>query len=69
VLTTAPYVFAELLGGYTDLDSAISSGRVQVAGSKREARRFFRIFHLPTAATDGRSGGWNGQVSTRRSFQ
>lgn len=47
VLETAPEVFAELLAGYLDLDPAVASGRVQVHGPKREARRFFEIFRLP----------------------
>ena len=47
VLTMPHYVFAELFGGYTDLDSALTLGRARLIGSKQEARRFFRIFHLP----------------------
>ncbi len=52
VLTMAAHVFAELFGGHCDVDSAIASGRAQLAGSKEEARRFFKIFHLPGHDTD-----------------
>lgn len=55
VLTTAPNVFAELFGGYIDVDSAISSGRLRLHGPKRDARRFFRLFHLPSAAAERHS--------------
>lgn len=43
-----PRVLAELLTGHLDFDSAIASSRVEVDGSRREARRFFEIFSLPT---------------------
>lgn len=48
VLETAPEVFAELLTGSLDIDSAVASGRTQVHGPKREARRCFGIFRLPS---------------------
>jgi DNA-binding HxlR family transcriptional regulator/putative sterol carrier protein len=51
VLETAPEVFAELFAGHLDIDSAIASGRARIAGSKREARRFFAIFRLPARET------------------
>jgi DNA-binding HxlR family transcriptional regulator len=66
VVTTTPHVFAEVFGGHTDVDSAISSGRARITGPKREARRFFRIFHLrvdepraerPTHPSDSAAGG------------
>jgi DNA-binding HxlR family transcriptional regulator/putative sterol carrier protein len=47
-LEAAPEVFAELLVGSLGLDSAIASGRVRVQGPKRDARRFFEIFRLPS---------------------
>ncbi len=50
VLEMAPYVLAEMLGGYVDLDAAFASGQLRVHGSKREARRFFEIFRLPLGA-------------------
>jgi DNA-binding HxlR family transcriptional regulator len=54
VLTMAHYVFAELFGGYTDLDSALTSERAHLIGPKQEARRFFRIFHLPAPDINAR---------------
>lgn len=50
-LETAPHVLAELLAGYLDVDSAVASGRLEVEGPRREARRFFEIFRLPTRET------------------
>jgi DNA-binding HxlR family transcriptional regulator len=47
VLDTAPEVFAEMFRGLTDVDDAVASGRARRSGSKQDARRFFRIFHLP----------------------
>jgi DNA-binding HxlR family transcriptional regulator len=47
VLETTPQVFSELFGGYTDIDAAVAAGRARVEGPKREARRFFKLFHLP----------------------
>jgi DNA-binding HxlR family transcriptional regulator len=47
VLETAPEVLAELLAGSVKIDSAITSGRAELEGPKREARRFFEIFRLP----------------------
>ena len=49
-LEMAPEVMAELLPGRLTVDSAIASGQVRVDGSKREARRFFDIFRLPSRA-------------------
>lgn len=46
----APEVFAELLAGHIGIDAALESGRVQIAGSLRTARRFFEIFRLPIRA-------------------
>jgi DNA-binding HxlR family transcriptional regulator len=63
VMTMAHHVFAELFGGYTDLDSAVASKRASLVGPKQEARRFFRIFHLPTSDSDSGSG----QRATRAS--
>jgi len=48
VLEGAPRVFAELLAGAMDIDSAIATNRVRLEGSKRMARRFFEIFRLPS---------------------
>jgi DNA-binding HxlR family transcriptional regulator/putative sterol carrier protein len=48
VLEGAPPVFAELLAGAMDIDSAIATNRVRLEGSKRVARRFFEIFRLPS---------------------
>jgi DNA-binding HxlR family transcriptional regulator len=50
VIETQPHVFAELFRGHLDADAAVDSGLVHVTGSKRDLRRFFRIFHLPSAA-------------------
>jgi DNA-binding HxlR family transcriptional regulator/putative sterol carrier protein len=47
-LEAAYEVFAELLMGSLGLDAAIASGRVRVQGPKRDARRFFEIFRLPS---------------------
>lgn len=47
VLEGDPRVFVELLHGTVDIDEAISSGRVELEGSKRVARRIFEIFRLP----------------------
>jgi DNA-binding HxlR family transcriptional regulator/putative sterol carrier protein len=41
-------VLAELLAGYTSVDEAIASERLQVTGSRRTAKRFFEIFQLPS---------------------
>src|SRR5918996_328967 len=49
-LEMAPEVMVELLPGHLTVDSAIASGQVRVDGSKREARRFFDIFRLPSRA-------------------
>ena len=48
LLETTPQAFAELLAGRLDFDSAIASGRLRAEGTKRDARRFFQIFRLPT---------------------
>jgi DNA-binding HxlR family transcriptional regulator len=63
VLTMAHHVFAELFGGYTDLDSALASKRANLIGPKQEARRFFRIFHLPAA--DSNTGAGRKAAATR----
>jgi DNA-binding HxlR family transcriptional regulator/putative sterol carrier protein len=47
VLEGAPQVFAELLTGAIEIDSAIATGRVRLEGSKPMARRVFEIFRLP----------------------
>jgi DNA-binding HxlR family transcriptional regulator len=47
LLETTPQVFSELFAGYTEIDAAVAAGRARVEGSKREARRFFKLFHLP----------------------
>jgi DNA-binding HxlR family transcriptional regulator len=52
VLATSPDVFAEIFGGYTDIDAAVASGRVRIEGTKKDARRFFEIFALPTERAD-----------------
>jgi DNA-binding HxlR family transcriptional regulator len=49
-LNCAPDVFAELLTGYTNLDSAAAVGRINVQGARRTARSFFEIFRLPSSA-------------------
>jgi hypothetical protein len=53
-LESAPEVLAELLAGYTSFDSAKAAGRIRIEGSKKEARRFFDLFRLPSqvAAAD-----------------
>jgi DNA-binding HxlR family transcriptional regulator/putative sterol carrier protein len=48
ILECSPRVFAELLAGRLDIDSAVASDRVRIDGSKREARRFFETFRLPS---------------------
>lgn len=48
VLEAPPEVFADLLAGRLDIDPAIATGRVRIDGSKREARRFFEVFRLPS---------------------
>jgi len=48
VLETTPQVFAGLLAGRLDIESAVASGRLRAEGPKREVRRFFQIFRLPT---------------------
>lgn len=53
VLETPPEVFAELLAGQLDIDSALASGRVRIDGSKRDARRVFEIFRLPPREPEG----------------
>jgi DNA-binding HxlR family transcriptional regulator len=45
-----PTVVAELLAGRTTLDSAVADGRATIVGSTRDARRFFDMFKLPSAA-------------------
>jgi DNA-binding HxlR family transcriptional regulator/putative sterol carrier protein len=47
VLEGQPRIFAELLAGTVDIDAAISSGRLELEGSKRMARTIFEIFRLP----------------------
>jgi DNA-binding HxlR family transcriptional regulator len=37
-------VLIDILAGRLDLDHALASGRIQIGGSKRDARRFFEIF-------------------------
>lgn len=49
VLGTTPEILVALLRGQLRLDEAIASGRLDVSGSKAEARRFFKIFRLPDA--------------------
>jgi DNA-binding HxlR family transcriptional regulator len=51
VIDTTPPVFAELFGGYTDIDAAVAGGHARVEGSTRGARQFFTIFHLPESTT------------------
>jgi len=48
LLETTPQACAELLAGRLDIDSAVASGRLRAEGTKRDARRFFQIFRLPT---------------------
>ena len=50
-LRTDPRVFAGLLAGTVDLETAVASGRMELAGAKRAARRFFEIFRLPSRET------------------
>ena len=53
VLEAAPEVFAELLAGSINIDSAIGSGRLELEGPKREARRFAEIFRFPDRNSPG----------------
>ena len=47
LLETTPQVFAELFAGPTANDAAGAAGRARGEGRKPEARRFFKLFHLP----------------------
>jgi DNA-binding HxlR family transcriptional regulator len=46
VIDTDALDFSELLMGRMDIDTAVSSGRVQIHGDDADARRFFELFHL-----------------------
>jgi DNA-binding HxlR family transcriptional regulator/putative sterol carrier protein len=48
--------FAELLAGSLDVDAAVASGRARVQGSRREARRIFEIFRLPSRSAAEQTG-------------
>jgi DNA-binding HxlR family transcriptional regulator/putative sterol carrier protein len=50
VVTATPTVFSELLAGHLDIDTAVDTGAATVDGSRRTARRFFTIFHMPRPA-------------------
>jgi DNA-binding HxlR family transcriptional regulator len=54
VIETTPQVFAELFAGDVDVNAVIDSGQASIEGSKREARRFFEIFRLPSKGPDPR---------------
>lgn len=51
---TAPAI-AELMTGRATFDDALRAGRVQVQGSRTDARRFFDIFRIPGAGVQDRS--------------
>jgi DNA-binding HxlR family transcriptional regulator len=44
VLESRPEVLVNILAGRLDLDHALASGSMQIAGAKRDAHRFFEIF-------------------------
>jgi DNA-binding HxlR family transcriptional regulator len=44
VFESRPEVLIDILAGRLDLDQALASGRMQIEGPKRDARRFFEIF-------------------------
>lgn len=46
-----PEVLSGLFYGIDSLDEAIDSGRLQLSGSRDQARQFFDIFHMHAAAT------------------
>jgi DNA-binding HxlR family transcriptional regulator/putative sterol carrier protein len=50
VVTATPAVFSELLAGNLDISAALDTGAATVDGSRREAHRFFKIFHMSRPA-------------------
>ena len=50
MLTASPAVFAELFAGHLDIDAAVADGDARVDGSRRDARRFFKVFRIPRPA-------------------
>ena len=50
VVTASPAVFSELFAGHLDIDAAVETGAAIVDGSRPDARRFFKIFHMPRPA-------------------
>ena len=51
-LTASPAVFSALFAGHLDIDAAVETGAATVDGSRRDACRFFKIFHMPRPAPD-----------------
>ncbi|HJS27122.1 MAG TPA: winged helix-turn-helix transcriptional regulator, partial [Actinomycetota bacterium] len=49
VLESRLEVLSDILIGRLDLDHALTSGSIRIAGPKRDARRFFQIFSLVQA--------------------
>jgi DNA-binding HxlR family transcriptional regulator len=49
VLRTTPEALVALLKGQLRVEDAVASAQLEISGSKTEARRFFKIFHLPAA--------------------
>ncbi|HET7053952.1 MAG TPA: winged helix-turn-helix transcriptional regulator [Solirubrobacterales bacterium] len=46
-IETDPCTLAALLAGQLPLDDALGSGAAQIEGTKKEARRFLRLFPMP----------------------
>jgi DNA-binding HxlR family transcriptional regulator len=53
ILEASHEVFAALLTGALDIDSAVASGAARIRGPKRQARRFFEVFRLPRREEGG----------------
>jgi DNA-binding HxlR family transcriptional regulator/putative sterol carrier protein len=51
VLEADAGVFAALFSGRTDVDAAVTSGRLRVQGERADARRLFEMFRFPSADT------------------
>jgi DNA-binding HxlR family transcriptional regulator/putative sterol carrier protein len=51
VLEADAGVFAALFSGRTDVDAAVTSGRLRVQGDRADARRLFEMFRFPSADT------------------
>jgi DNA-binding HxlR family transcriptional regulator/putative sterol carrier protein len=48
VIETGPSVMSQLLTGSTDVDAAITSGRMRLDGDRADAERLFEMFRFPS---------------------